>query len=157
MRWYRTLVAAALGAGLFALVGCGDGSKYVPVSGTVKVNGKPYANAAVFFQPVGDKNNPNPGRGSSGVTDANGRFTLKTSEGVSGAVVGTHQIKILTNSADVVGFDPATGSKDDVPGPKKDVDPIPADWRSLGNHTFDVPPGGTDAANFDIESAAGKN
>jgi len=158
MRRVRVLVAVALGLLLGVTVGCGEKSRYVPVSGVVKLNGKPYPNAAVIFQPVGSKNDPNPGRGSSGVTDGSGRYVLKTSDGIDGAVVGSHQIKILTNSAEVVGFDPQVGSPDNAPGPAKDkADPIPPDWRTLGKHTFDVPAGGTDQANFDIENPRVKN
>jgi len=146
----RIVAVAALGLMLGATVGCGD-SRYAPVSGTVRVDGEPYANAAVFFQPEGTKDNSAPGRGSSGVTDANGRYSLKTTDGITGAVIGKNQVKIVTNSADVVGFDPSTGSRDDVPGPAKGkIDPIPPDWRNLGGHTYEVPPGGTDKADFDI-------
>ena len=49
----RVPVLAALGILLGAAAGCGDKSKYVPVSGVVKLNGKPYPNAAVFFQHEG--------------------------------------------------------------------------------------------------------
>jgi hypothetical protein len=150
MRRLRLLAVVALGAMLGAVVGCGSGSKYVPVSGVVRLNGKPYPNAAVMFQPVGGKDDPNPGRGSSGLTDENGRFVLKTPEGVNGAVVGTHQVKITTAEEGVVGFDPATGSPDNTPTKKGKIDPIPIDWRQMGKHTFDVPAGGTDQANFDL-------
>lgn len=153
MRRARLLTAAALGLVLGFVAGCGEKSKYAPVSGVVKLNGKPYPNAAVHFQPVGGKDNPNPGRGSSAVTDENGRFVLRTDDGYDGAVVGQHQIKILTNSAETVAFDPAVGSPDDGPAPSKDkIDPIPADWRIMGKHTFEVPAGGTDQANFDIQN-----
>ena len=150
MRRLRLLAGVALGAMLGAVAGCGSDSKYVPVSGVGKLNGKPYANAAVMFQPVGGKDNQNPGRGSSGLTDENGRFVLKTSEGVDGAVIGTHQVKITTAEEGLVGFDPATGSPDNVPTKKAKIDPIPTEWRSMGKHTFDVPAGGTDQANFDL-------
>jgi hypothetical protein len=103
-----------------------------------------------MLQPVGGKDNPNPGRGSAGLTDENGRFVLKTPEGVNGAVVGAHQVKITTAEEGIVGFDPATGSPDNVPTKKVKIDPIPTDWRSMGKNTFDVPAGGTDQANFDI-------
>ena len=59
------------------------------------------ANAMVYFQPVGSKEDPNPGRGSTGKTDETGRFVLKTEDGKDGAVVGTHQIKIRTEGETV--------------------------------------------------------
>ena len=157
MQRVRFLPALVLGAGLVFVLGCGDGPKYVPVSGTVKLNGKPYPNAAVFFQPVGGKDNQNPGRGSAGITDENGKFVLKTTEGVNGAVIGSHQIKIQTHEANLAPFDAATGTADSVPGGGKEkYDPIPIDWRTMGKHTFDVPAGGTDKADFDIVNPRAK-
>ena len=60
VRWLMLLCGA-----LVLVAGCGGNTpKLAPVSGVVKVDGKPYANAYVTFQPVGDSGNPNPGRGS---------------------------------------------------------------------------------------------
>ena len=100
---------------------------------------------------VGGKDNPNPGRGSSGITDADGRFTLKTDGDQTGALVGVHQVKIRTQG-ETVGYDPEVGSPDNAPGPEKGkIDPIPTDWRSLTDkHTFEVPAAGTDQADFDL-------
>jgi len=159
-RVYRAAPAALLALALGAAAGCGEKNKYVPVSGVVRVNGKPYPNAMVYFQPVGSKEDPNPGRGSTGVTDENGKFVLKAEDGKDGAVAGTHQIKIRTyeNNNMMAGFDPAKGTPDRQPDPPKGkVDPIPADWRSIGEHTFDVPAGGTDQANFEIVNANYRN
>src|SRR5690348_15151626 len=157
MRTPKLAAASLLGAVLLTAAGCREKAGYVSVSGVVKLNGQPYPNAAVFFQPVGSKDNPNPGRGSYGVTDENGRFFLKTDDGFSGAVAGQHQIKIVTHQGDVAGYDPEVGSPDNAPPPSKGkIDPIPTDWRTLGNHTFDVPPGGTDQANFDIQAVTKK-
>jgi len=151
MRHARTLAVAVAGLVLSSAAGCGEKSKYVPVSGVVKLNNRPYANAVVTFQPVGSKDDPNPGRGSYGVTDENGRFTLKSDGGVTGAVIGLHQVKIRTQG-ETVGYDPNVGSADNAPVPKSDkFDPIPIEWRSLSEkNTFEVPDGGTDQANFEI-------
>src|SRR4051812_24784983 len=93
----RGIPAAALGLMLGAVVGCGgEGSKYVPVSGVVTINGKPHAKAIVVFQPEGGAGNVAPGRRSSGITDDQGRFTLKTDDGHNGALVGSHAVKIRT-------------------------------------------------------------
>lgn len=147
----------ALAAALVAAAGCGgDGPKYVPVSGVVKVDGQPYKGAVVSFQPVGGKENASPGRGSSALTDANGRYSLLVDDGTTGAVVGKHKVRIQTKRDDPAAFfDPNVGSADNAPTPKKGgrVDPIPAEWYSdKGGKDFDVPPGGTDQANFDIPS-----
>src|SRR5689334_3084001 len=110
----RAAPAAFLVLALGAAAGCGEKSKYVPVSGVVRLNGKPYPNAMVYFQPVGSKEDPNPGRGSTGVTDENGRFVLKTDDGHPGAVAGTHQLKVRTfdNNNMMAEFDPAKGTPD---------------------------------------------
>lgn len=140
-----------------AVCGCGGGSpKYVPVSGIVTVNGKPYPNAVVSFQPKGSKENPNPGQGSAAFTDANGRFVLKTRDNQNGAVVGKHQVRIQTRRDNTTGeFNKETGSPDQGPrvAAKPPIDPIGVEWYgSDSNKEFDVPPSGTDQANFDIVS-----
>lgn len=161
----RAVWFLALAASLGLLAGCGGGKPSIAaVSGVVKVDGKPYPNAYVTFQPVGDAGNPNPGRGSMGITDENGKFTLKYDDGSPGAVVGKHIVRITSmQPAD----DPArfkgkvsdTGSDDgDDPtgansalaarGLKPEV--IPREWNTDSRKEFVVPAGGTDAANFEI-------
>jgi hypothetical protein len=74
--------------------GCGDYG-LAPVSGRVTLNGLPLADAYVSFQPIGDKDHGNPGPGSFGKTDADGRFTLRTVGGQrTGAVIGKHRVTI---------------------------------------------------------------
>ncbi|MFO0797495.1 MAG: hypothetical protein U0804_08450 [Gemmataceae bacterium] len=148
-----------LAAALVAAAGCGgDGPKYVPVSGFVKVDNQPYPNAVVSFQPVGSKENSAPGRGSSAVTDSNGHYTLYVDDGTRGAVVGKHKVRIQTKRDEPVAvFDPTVGSADGAPPPaaKKapKADPIPTEWYSdKGGKDYDVPAGGTEQANFDITS-----
>lgn len=153
----RRASASALVIGLAALSGCGGGPMYVPVTGTVTVDGKPYSNAVVSFQPVAGPGNPEPGRGSSALTDGEGRFYLMTDDGRDGALVGKHRVRIQTKRDDPEAFfDPHVGSADNAPNPKKKggkVDPIPTAWYSdKGGKEFDVPPGGTSKADFAIES-----
>ena len=142
----------ALAAGLVA--GCGGGPRYVKVTGLIRLNGVPYDRAVVSFQPMGSRENLNPGRGSSSYTDANGRFDLVCDMEKEGAVVGKHRVRIMTRGNDVVGFDPTTGSPDSPPRPVRagTFDPIPPEWNALSTVEFVVPPGGTDQANFDIDS-----
>jgi hypothetical protein len=139
----------AAGGLLAAVLGCsGGGPQYARVSGVVKLDGQPYGKAVVVFQPIGTKDNPNPGRGSSAYTDENGRFVLK-SDDHDGAVVGKHLVRIMTKGNEVVGQDVEGGSPDETPL-KRDVDPIPPEWNARSKVEFDVPSGGTDQANFDI-------
>jgi hypothetical protein len=144
-------LGSSLGLALLAAVsvGCGDsGPKYAPVSGTVTLDGKPYGEAVVVFLPKGTAENPNPGRSSAGETDAKGHFVLKTDDLKNGAVIGKHVIKVQTRG-EVVQVDPAVGTPDNY-DPRVKRDPIPAEWNTMSNKEFDVPPGGTDKANFDI-------
>src|SRR5262245_60182812 len=145
----------AAGLLLAALAGCSGNSKFAPVSGEVKLNGKPYGKAVVSFQPLGTEDNPNPGRGSSAYTDENGRFVLKCDNSIDGAVIGKHRVPIITRGNEVVGQSPDTGSPDETPL-KREVDPIPPEWNALSKVEFDVPPGGTEQANFDITSKQGR-
>jgi hypothetical protein len=142
------------------LLGCGgSGPRYAGVSGVVTLDGKPYKGAVVNFQPSATPDNPNPGRGSYGHTDENGRFTLVVDDKVKGAVVGKHRVRIASLlDAAPPEVDPALGTPDggDRKGrPKRPVDPIPPEWNESSTKEFDVPPGGTDQANFDIVTRAG--
>lgn len=144
-----TAVALAAGLASLAAVGCG-GQKIVPVSGVVKLDGKPYKNAVVSFQPIGSKEDPNPGRGSAGVTDENGRFTLNYDGEKPGALVGKHRVRIFTQ----VGAEPPPDDRTESARPARAitqfVERIPPEWNELSDKEFEVPRGGTDAADFDI-------
>jgi len=143
----RRLVPFAAGLACAVMAcGCNGGPRYVGVSGVVTLNGKPYKSGVISFQPVGTKDNPNPGRGSSGYTDENGRFTLKTDDGHDGAVVGKHRVRIMTKFASVSEIqdgDPKNPAK--VP-----IEPIPPEWHATSTKEFDVPAAGTDQATFHI-------
>jgi hypothetical protein len=155
MRFVPIIAALLIGP-----AGCGSGTKYVKVAGIVTLDRKAYKNAIVSFQPIGTAKNPAPGRGSSALTDENGHFTLMTDDGQPGAVIGKHRVRIQTQRNDPTAFfDPATGNPDhfDPRGKKPQIDPIPLEWYSdQSTKEFDVPPGGTDQANFDIVSVRKK-
>jgi len=147
MKYVIALVESGL---LLFIAGCGEsGPRYAPVSGVVTLDGKPYGEAVISFQPKATSTNPNPGRGSAGETDSNGHFVLKTDDLKNGAVVGKHLIRVQTRGQ-VIQFDPATGSPDNAPPSNLKRDPIPAEWNTMSEKEFEVPPGGTDQANFDI-------
>ncbi|WP_254506978.1 hypothetical protein [Anatilimnocola floriformis] len=136
---------------LFVLValitGCG-GPKFVPVSGIIKLNGEPYGKAVITFQPISTESDPNPGRGSSALTDANGRYSLESGTN-KGAIIGKHRVRIQTAGGNVVGQDPTQVAEDGAPA-VRNVDPIPPEWNSNSAKEFEVPLAGTDKADFDI-------
>lgn len=148
MKRIRLAAATLMAVAFLGVIGCGSGENYVPVSGRVTLDGQPYDDAVVVFQPMSNGTNISPGQGSSGYTIRDGKFTLKCIDGIRmGAVVGKHQVRIMTKG-NVGGYDPANGSPDgDIKNPARpNSNLVPGDWVK----EFDVPPGGTDKANFDI-------
>lgn len=76
------------------VLGCGGGGPSdVPplgtVTGVVKLDGEPLAGAQVTFSPEN-------GRSSTAETDATGRYDLRYSAELKGAVVGQHTVAITT-------------------------------------------------------------
>ncbi len=161
MTWSRLPSVVALGVLAAGLAGCGakNEPKYVKVSGTVTMDGKPLPDAVVMFAPKStSKESQNPGKSSSGYTDANGRYTLKISnEGTKeGAVVGVHIVRINMKGVEMV-IDPQTGSPDNPTQgkPLQRTNPIPKHWVEDGEE-FTVPADGTDKADFNIVTTAKK-
>jgi len=73
---------------LAALAGCGGGGlDLVPVSGTLRLDGRPVEDAAVMFSPVDGR------PVASGTTDAQGTFRLTTTN-KPGALVGEHRVTV---------------------------------------------------------------
>src|SRR5262245_63669140 len=80
-------------AAVVLLSGC-DGRAVAPVSGRVTLDGQPLANVLVVFEPI---NGNNPGLGSVGRTDADGRFVLRQIQpDRPGALVGQHRVRFRT-------------------------------------------------------------
>jgi prepilin-type N-terminal cleavage/methylation domain-containing protein/prepilin-type processing-associated H-X9-DG protein len=89
----RLARALLLAAGL-AAAGCSGGPKFVEVTGTLKAGNQPLENVQVEFWPEV------PGPRSIGVTDKDGRFTLRSDDGKhAGAVVGPHKVVLVDLSA----------------------------------------------------------
>jgi hypothetical protein len=125
----RALLVIALP--LFS-AGCG-GDDVAPVSGQVTINGKPAADVRVIFQPLGSKENPTPGRGSYGKTDADGRYHLAlVGKEQSGAFVGPHRVELRA---------PVSGTMK-----------IPKEYNYESKLRCDVPKGGTTTADFDVKT-----
>jgi Domain of unknown function (DUF6795) len=90
----RVLFVAMLATFGVALSGCGP--KYpetFPVTGTVTLDGKPVAGAAVVFT-------PEEGQQATGTTDDSGRFELSTFQLADGALPGTHRVTVAKTTTD---------------------------------------------------------
>jgi hypothetical protein len=72
-------------------VGCGEGTKLLPASGTVTYQDKPVEGALVTFTGEGNKL-------GSGTTDAAGKYTISTG-GKPGATPGKNQVAITKQSS----------------------------------------------------------
>jgi hypothetical protein len=144
-----SLLQVLLGIVLALSVGCGPKPVRVArVAGQVKLDGKPLPKASVTFVPMASKENLNPGPTAQGITDAEGRFQVSVDVTTPGAVVGKCRIYISTRLSD-----PAIDERD-AGGPIRSLprDKVPPRYNMGTELTFDVPPGGTDAANFDLTS-----
>jgi hypothetical protein len=80
---------------LVVIAGCGSSVKTHEVSGTVTYQNAPLADAQVGFVPTDESGAIKPARG---MTDAQGRYTLKTyvspDEEVSGAMAGSFTVTV---------------------------------------------------------------
>ena len=140
----RPAYTALLLLACLLVAGCG-GPDYevVPISGRVTLDGDPLADVEVTFQPMAVKAaNPNPGPGSYGLTDVDGRYSLKTIEPEQdGAVVAEHFVYLSIKYAD-------GGSGDEIIF-RETV--LPRCCRD-GTMKYEVLPGGTDHADFTLTS-----
>ena len=103
----------------------------------------PVANVTVTFAPVAAKGTVEAGPTSVGKTDADGQYTLTViGKGISGAALGKHVVLISAASTEEV------DTSDDTPHKFKRV--AKKDKRNKPR-TFEVLPGGTDEANFDLK------
>lgn len=93
------LVACGL---VLCLTGCWGSSKppTYPVAGTVTLQGKPVAGAAITFVPTAPD-----GEAASAITDAAGKYALTTWEAGDGARPGDYRVKVFKQEQAAV--DPA--------------------------------------------------
>ncbi len=148
---------AFVGAGLLAVfVGCGagvSGPKTVRVAGAVTLDGKPLENVEVHF--LSEKH------AGFGKTDAEGKFKL-----ITGAVVGENKVFFSKLKEGSFGSGDAESGMDagqaeaaaaatTSPGAAALAGQvIPAEYSAANLTTlkFTVPEGGTDSANFDLDT-----
>jgi hypothetical protein len=140
----RCLAAAFL----VTVLGCG-GRQYAPVSGRVTLNGQPLANATVSFQPIAPEGSNEAGMGSAGITNENGEYTLKLPSGNDGARVAQHRVMISLLA--VKDRDPEDDSRPVRGGPPM-MEKLPPRYNAESKLTFEVPSGGSQAANFELTS-----
>lgn len=88
----RVAGAVILVATLAACPGCGGPTGKTPplgqVTGTVTMDGAPLAETRIEFEPKAMA------ASSHGVTDASGKYTLYYTQGVKGAAIGSHVVRI---------------------------------------------------------------
>lgn len=150
-----------------SLVGCGGSDNtIVAVGGIVTLNGNPVSGIEVTFEPLPIKDVMDVGPFSTGVTDADGQYTLETRYGDPGAVVGAHRVYFET-----VGFDPesADEARSDLQEAKQSGDQdavekaqaalkssksgtkIPSEFgEEKSTVEYTVSSGGSKTANFDL-------
>ena len=139
MRSYTRLL---FGVVLASVWGCGD-SKVASVSGTVKLDGEPLANAVVIFQPLGD-GQMNPGVGSIGRTNDKGEYRLRLIDGGNGAIRGTHRVEISCPMDDGL-------NSPDEDRATKPPNKVPHRYNADSKVTYEVK-AGDNKADFDLTS-----
>ena len=125
------------------LAGCGgeDRPPLATASGIVKLDGEPVEGATVSYLPVEG------GRPGSGITDAQGRYTIKTFEDDDGAIVGDHKVSVMKVSGDGAyvldeGGAPAgdaSGEEDDGSDGLSTIEENPNDSSKGPEIIYDVP------------------
>ncbi|WDI44841.1 carboxypeptidase-like regulatory domain-containing protein [Bremerella sp. P1] len=130
-------------APLCLLVGCFGSDKIVPVSGLVTLDGEPLAGAIVGFEPIAQEGDLEAGYGSYAKTDDEGHYQLRSLKKEDGALVGQHRVSVST----VVGEE---GPNGEMIGLTKER--VPSRYNNDTELIIEVPPGGTDEANLELES-----
>jgi hypothetical protein len=121
------------------LSGCGSsGPELATVSGTVKLDGSPLADASVQFVPAS-------GRPSFGSTDASGYYELRFTETKEGAVPGEHTVRVTTHRR-----------ADSESGTKGQAERIPAKYSGSKSELKKKVEPGSNTIDIEISSKDGK-
>ena len=175
--WICCVLVSLLG--VLCFIGCQQTRRppaleFVSVSGKVTCDGKPLENAAVFFFPVrcwNDKGVYLPP--SDALTDENGEYCLALNheepklDGKPGAVLGLHHVVICTKHALALSAEKklnrqvtktlATSSEPTSQTLNSSKAELPECYNLQTELLFDVPAGGTDCANFNVELPANES
>ena len=120
---------------LATAIGCG-GDNLVPMSGSISLNGKPFEDVYVVFEPVeGDASQI-----STGKTNETGAYVLTNTSGKAGCRVGEHKVLLTTVPPNAMDDERTPLPKDRIPS-RYQTDPL----------KFEVPDQGTDNADFDLK------
>ncbi len=144
------LTALLLLAVTVVAVGCGDSKfRFAPVSGQIFLDGEPVSNARVVFMPRSTREDDEAGPYSNGETDEEGRYTLMSVDESPrrGAVVGPHNVIVSTRRSHLDPEDPDIEIID-VP---EAIPRIYTHYR-LTPLNYEVPPEGTESADFQLQS-----
>ncbi len=149
----RTAACALALLACVGALGCSDGLNTAEVSGRITFQGQPLVGAAIATQPIA-KEDRNPGPGSFGETDAEGRYQLELVKPAKpGAIVGEHRV-LITPQADAPDKDiyseAADAWSDD---PRGNVRPQQRRWPKRfqdGSLRLTVPAAGRTDADFEL-------
>jgi hypothetical protein len=142
---------------LLVCAGCGESLPVASVSGRITFEGRPLAGAGITTQPIA-RDTRNPGAGSFGLTDDQGRFELELVKPArKGAIIGEHRVMIskpakpAANSPSKVSVESDVQVWEDDPRANRAVagDNWPRRFTD-GSLRLTVPPEGTDSADFHL-------
>jgi hypothetical protein len=125
---YRIGFVFLLFPAILVFCGCGDDRAPAKVAGTITLDGKPVANATVTFAPNDG------GRNSYGYTDSQGRYELRFTGQLKGAVVGTHRVIVQTGESEVSSSsEEGTVAKETIPAKYNSETELTATLKSGNN------------------------
>lgn len=145
-RMFSTLLALSL----FCLcqLGCGsngDQPELGTVNGTVTLDGQPLVGVAVVFQ-------PDNGRPSRGMTDAEGKYELTYIRQTKGAKVGPHRVEVAPNEEGGVEETESNAGEGPAAGTKPSSKPsVPARYNSKSELKVEVK-SGANKIDFELKS-----
>jgi hypothetical protein len=96
---------------------------YVPISGTVTLNGETLTDGEVVFTPVKDSEGKISGRIARGIIESNGTFKMRTSPSVPGVTHGEYAISLVVVERDPAVESGPSGNPVQRPSPERNVKP----------------------------------